>query len=65
MKKRNKKMSNLQVFFMLILTAGLLIWALPRFYRNDFPTPPCVTSVWNEGQIDERVDTICVMGEGK
>ena len=59
MKKINKKMSNLQVIFMLILTAGLLIWALPGFYRNDIPTPPCVTSVWNEGLPNEYSVEVC------
>jgi len=59
MKKINKKMSNLQVIFMLILTAGLLIWALPGFSKNDFPTPPCVTSVWNEGLPNEYSVEVC------
>ena len=59
MEKRNKKMSNWQVFFMLILTAGLLIWKLPVFFRNDFPTPPCVSAVWNEGLPNEYFVEVC------
>ena len=55
----NKSINKNQILFALLLALGLLIWALPGFYRNDFPTPPCVTSVWNEGLPNEYVVEVC------
>ena len=55
----NKSMNKNQVLLMLLLILVLLIWALPGFYRNDIPTPPCVTSVWNEGLPNEYVVEVC------
>ena len=55
----NKSINKNQILFALLLTLGLLIWAPPGFYRNDFPTPPCVTSVWNEGLPNEYSVEVC------
>lgn len=55
----NKSINKNKILFALLLTLGLLIWALPGFYRNDIPTPPCVTSVWNEGLPNEYSVEVC------
>ena len=55
----NKSINKNKILFALFLTLGLLIWALPGFYRNDIPTPPCVTSVWNEGLPNEYSVEVC------
>ena len=55
----NKSINKNQILFALLLTLGLLIWALPGFYRNEIPTPPCVSSVWNEGLPNEYSVEVC------
>ena len=58
-KSINKNQILFALLFALLLALGLLIWALPGFYRNDIPTPPCVTSVWNEGLPNEYSVEVC------
>lgn len=55
----NKSINKNKILFALLLTLGLLIWALSGFLTSDFPTPPCVTSVWNEGLPNEYSVEVC------
>ena len=55
----NKKMKVFMFLAGLILGLAWLSVVLPHISKNDFPTPPCVSSVWSEGLQNEYSVEVC------
>lgn len=55
----NKKMKVFMFLAGLVLGLAWLSVVLPHISENDFPTPPCVSSVWNAGLPNEYSVEVC------